>query len=128
LVDTLSLGPLPVWSAGSTTTTLFHAFTKATNSNLVQQVLVSFDLRQSSGDLTLRAAFQYSDDGIVWSTPVEFGPAFSSTEETTYGTAFTDVTVLGARKVFIRLGVVVKNDGTSTEVEFGVVRLRLDFQ
>jgi hypothetical protein len=55
------------------------------------------------------------------------GPAFTTTDGITYATGFDDVTVLGTRKLFGRIGLLVKND-SGTSVEYARAGLRLDFE
>lgn len=118
----------PLWSQGSTSTALFHPMTAAINASEVHKVRASFAFYSSSGNCSVRAALQYSDDAQSWDTESELGPAFSASEGWSYGTSFTDVTTGSpTRKIWIRFGLVAKN-ASGTSIEFCRAKLQLDFE
>lgn len=124
----LAFGFSNVWTKGTTSDEIFHPLTGPMNSCEVHDVRPSLELRRNSGNLSCRAAFQYSDDLDTWDTAEGFGPATSATEGHHYGTSFTDLTT-GAwtRRLFVRFGFICKND-TGTQMEFAQARLRIDFE
>ena len=125
---TLTFGPQTVWTQGSTSTAMFIPLGGPVNSNELHSVRASFEFRDSSGDMKVRPAIQYADDpNGTWDTAEPFGPAYSSTEGDTYGTSFVDVTALGTRKLFARLGAVCLNV-SATQVELAKVSLRIDIE
>lgn len=118
----------PIWSQGSTSTALFHPMTEAINASEVHKVRASFALYSSSGNCSLRAALQYSNDAQSWDTEAEFGASYSATEGWTYGTSFTDVTGgTPTRRIWVRFGLVAKN-ASGTSIEFCRAKLQLDFE
>ena len=118
-----------VWSAGSTSSTVEHAFTGPINAATVHKVRLSFELRGSSGQTKVAGFYQYSDDGESWDASQALGPSFTTTEGWSYGTSFTDISTgtPATRKLYVRFGIAVKN-GTGTEIEYGRARLQLDFE
>lgn len=118
-----------VWSKGSTSAPCAHDLTGQMNSCEVHKVRVSFEGRSNSGDATVQAFYEYSNDGQAWDGPVAFGPTYSAAEGWAYGTSFQDLTTgtPATRRIWIRFGALVKNV-TGTGIQYLRARIQLDFE
>lgn len=114
-----------VWSQKSTSTWIFHPMSEAMDTVGVNHVRVSFSLEQSTGLLKIRPAFQVSNDGLTWDTPVAIGTDTRNTDGTTFADEFVDISGTTTTRLFLRFGVQVQND-SGTDVELGRVTLRID--
>ena len=117
-----------VWTRASTVEAVFHPVGNTVASNSVHGVRASFDLRQSSGNIKVRAAFRTTDDpNGAWDAPVAFGPDYTATEGRVDGEAFYHLPAMADRKRFTQFGLLAVNSG-GAEVEYAAVALRLDLE
>lgn len=116
-----------VWSQKSTSTWIFHPISEAMDSVGLRSVRASFSLEQSTGQLKIRPAIQMSNDGLTWDTPVAIGAATRSTDGTTHGADYTDLSATTEAKLFARFGIQCQNE-SGTDVELGRVTLKIDIQ
>lgn len=107
--STKTWGPIPVWSAKSTSLWLFHPVSGPLDSNGIDKVRVSFELRQSSGAATIRPALRMGNDGLTWDNPVAIGTATLSTEDVSHGNDYIDVSATTKTKGLVQLGIECKN-------------------
>ncbi len=114
-----------LWSAKSTTTAVFIPLTQPLNSTEVEEVRISRYLESDSGNLTVRPAYNMSDDGITWSSTVTGIGSFATTAGWVYNTS-TETTVSVDPKLLVRFGLEVKNDsGVGVERAMGRLSVEL---
>ena len=130
-------GEHQVWSDGSTTeaNAIFFAITPMMARDGMGEIRATIRLGSSTGNLTVKPAYQVSNDGVNWYSGVAsasegsfktFGSS-RSTEGTTYGTTFDSSTDWppAEKKQYIRWGVACWNS-TGSVIEVGLVDIRVD--
>lgn len=87
----------------------------------------ALELRATSGSVSVRFGYQTSDDQVNTNSPVGFGTA--RTAEGAYvDTSYTDISSATEAALYIRFGVLVKNQTSGTTLEMCRVGGRLDFK
>ncbi len=117
-------GPLPVWSAKSTATWLFHPASAPESSTGIKFARPALEVAQSSGAIKVRPAVRYSNDMVTWdsASAIDAANMTQTNNGLKYG-SFTDIET-GA-KLYLQWGVEVCNDsGTATEM--ALISLRID--
>lgn len=109
----IMLGPLAVWTDG-TTTAIFHPMSEVMNSAEFTSMRIAFQLSELSGPCRLRPAVRFSNDGIGWdnAAPIDSqNLAYINTETITFGTAYVDVTAIAGTtfRSYMQLGTQLAN-------------------
>lgn len=112
------------WTNG-TTTGIFIPFTEAIEVSSVEAYRIEMELRNKSGDIEVKRAYQYSNDGLTWESEVGVG-SWNSTEGFDYPSDYTDT---DKTKRFIRFGVITRQISPGgTDNEQMRVTYRLDLK
>lgn len=126
--------PTAVFSAQSESTQNFLPMTAAINSTQVRYVLLGIWLEAySSENIKIRPAYQYSNDGVTWDSPIAVDLSSGTPATQTAGWTYTD-TVRDLEsgvtpKLFVRFGVLVLNlDITPDDTKSQVGTIRLSVQ
>ena len=90
-------------------------------------VRAALELRATSGSLSVRFGYQTSDDQVNVNSATGFGTA--RTAEGAYvDTSYTDISSACDGALYIRFGILVKNQTSGTTLEMCRVGGRLDFK
>lgn len=93
-----------VWG-DSASVAIAHPLTETMLSAGIKNVRVSIELVRPTSTTTVRAGYQYSDDGVSWGTMTGVGPSLS-TEGVDMGSDGWESVTSGAKR-FIRFGFLV---------------------
>lgn len=111
------------WSNGDDTSEVFVPFFEV-SADEVTKVRPRVLLLGSSGDLKVRAAVEYSNDGLTWTDRAGIGAAATTTEGVWQ---YSDVVTPSTAKRIQRYGVLCTN-GTDGVPQSGQVTLAVDVQ
>src|SRR3954454_19435570 len=116
--DQISVGPLPVWSAKSDAdaAAVFHPFTTPLRAFPLRRVRPAIEMTQDSGGIRIRAAYQTSDDGVVWSAANVISQIPLISNGTALGGTPVDIASVTTAKQFIRFGVLAQNETSGSSV------------
>lgn len=129
-------GPMTVHTNG-TGTYLFFSMTAVMETSRLKSVKVAIELCNSTGNLTMVAGYQVSNDQLTWTGTTTLmdsqgtpAPIVSLTADgTDFSGEWVEVDAAVEGYLFIRFGVQVKNTDTQyTEHELGLASLRLDIR
>lgn len=110
-----------VWTYGNGTT-LDHPLTDAIPAAAIKTLRTTLEMNKAVGAITTQVYCQFSVDGETWDTAVLLADPVS-TDGTTFGTDFEDVT--SYLKPFVRFGVRAVNSSTSS-LNFAFVVFRIE--
>ena len=110
------------WTTGSTTT-VFVPLTEPMLVANVEAIRVELELRNRSGDIQVKRAVQYSDDGITWGAAAAFDDAggWIATEGFHLPSDYTDLT--DRTKRHVRFGVLAQSSAAADNEQARVTYL-----
>ena len=114
-------GPDCVFSPGGQTDWFFPVTGPMPTAN-AGKAATSFEMFNSTGDITIQAAVRYSDDGVGWGSPQNVTSGATLTAD---GTAYNRIADLpGTPKRLMQWGFHIKNtSGSDTELCWGFLNL-----
>ena len=111
----------------SSSTGFFHVLVAPIDTTDIKSVRVAIDV-YAPGLVTIKIAFQTSDDGLTWpastAVPPQFALAAVTAEGLSYATTFEDISS-SLQKKWVRFGVWVYNSSGGA-VEFATVAIRVE--
>lgn len=119
-------GPLSVWTAGSTSTPIFHPLSPPLPSAGVVSGRFAVQMTQDSGDCKLRAAVRFSNDGVTWDAAKEVSVTYVTDDTVQYNTAYVDLLALAGTpaRSWLQYGVeVVNRTGATVALCNGALRV-----
>lgn len=125
-----TFGPSVVFTNGTGSYVLF-AMTPAIDTTRVHHVRPAIEMCNSTGDITMVAGYELSNDQLTWTGTATIqiagpAPAVSLTANgTDHGTEWVDLDALIQDYAYIRFGIQVKNTSGSDN-ELCLASLRLD--
>ena len=102
-------GPIVVWG-NHTSNAIFHVMGPVMETAEVETVRLALEMSQTAGNIELNAAYQLSDDGCDWDTPVlvedSNNKPFVDADGVSQSTEFVDIATGGTNaKRYMRFGV-----------------------
>jgi hypothetical protein len=114
-----------VWTDG-TASDMWHELSEAMSSAGLINVRVSTEMEEKVGNIEIRPALRYSDDGFTWNTAKEIVATYRTTNGTDVGTSYVDITGLAGTTphAFVQFGVVAANtSGSSVNIALAEIRI-----
>ena len=98
------------WTAGSTSTEVFVPLSRPMLVGSWSEFKISAELRDDTGDIKVKPAVQYSNDGVTWSSATGIGSWLTTT-----GFHYASgLTATDESKTMFRLGMLAVNETGST--------------
>ncbi|MCA9297570.1 MAG: hypothetical protein KDA28_00805 [Phycisphaerales bacterium] len=107
-----------VWTDG-TTTAIYHPLSPVLETTEVETVRLALEMSQYTGNITMNAAYDLSDDGCDWDTPVIIqdtnSQPFVDADGIDQSTLFVDIATSGTNaKRYMRFGVLALKTSSDT--------------
>lgn len=102
-----------------------HPLTATMPSGGIKKVRVSIEMMRQAGNITVRAGYQYSDDGKTWGSMVGIGPAALTSDTVDMGSEGWEDITSGAKR-FIRFGILAVNAANPDVVNCAYAALRIE--
>ena len=126
-LNSLNVPLTPAWTKKSDSNEVWIWLTGWFSTENLSGLRAALELRATSGNLSVRFGYQTSDDQVNVNSPAGFGTA-RTTEGYFVDTSYTDISTACDGALYIRFGVLVKNQTSGTTLEMCRVGGRLDFK